>query len=133
MLVLYLLRQFQEPALLFATFPNHLPDDGGFRRVVNDKSSWYTLQNVLVPNLIIWASFFECIAEVIAVNVLGRLVGNSVEINTGFGVTRVGCVRVVRLGSRGRVQDNYVTVEAGQVSLRPVVMFGTKLDGRHIG
>lgn len=116
--------------LLFVT---HLPDDGGFRRIVNDKSSWYTLQNVLVPNLIVWARFFECIAEVIAVNVLGRLVGNSVEINPGFGVTRVGCIRVVRLGGRGRVQNNYVTVEAGEVSLRPVVMFGTKLDGRHIG
>lgn len=116
----------------FATCTQELPDNRGFSCVVYDKSSGYTLQHVLIPHFIVRTRFLECITKIVAMDVLGGLVRNGVEINAGLGITRIGGVGVVRFGGWGRVQNHHVAVQTGEVFLRPVVMLWTQLDGCNI-
>lgn len=117
----------------FATCTQELPDDRGFSSVVYDKSPGYTLQHILVPHFIVRTRFLKCITKIVAMDILGRLVRDGVEINVGQGITGIGGVSVVRFGGWGRVQNHHVAVQTGEVFLRPVVMLWTQLDGCNIG
>jgi hypothetical protein len=86
------------------------------------------LQDILVPNFMVWTCFLESISEVIAVNVLGWYVGNGVKIQPWLSVARVSSVSVVGLRCRCGVQNDHVSIKTGLVVLGPIVMFRAKFD-----